>query len=145
MRKALIIGGVVLIFVVLGVITAALYWAGDDDQSALERFRDIAIIYLGFLWLFAVMLLVVITGLVLWLVLTVKDRIMPAIDKLVETTGTLAETATRVKNTTDFVTEEVAAPIISAYGSIAKARALMRTVTGRDKPDRKTVKKIMEE
>jgi len=142
MRKYVIIG-VVIAIVVLGLATWGLYSLGDIDQSALERLRDIAIIYLVLLWVVAFVILVGIAGGVLWLVLTTKDKIVPALDKLTETAGTLADTAKRVKATTEFVTEEVAAPIISFYGTIAKGRALAKTLTSREKPDRKTFTKLL--
>src|SRR4051794_553110 len=120
-------GKIILIVVVLLAIfagaTVGLYFLGDNDQSALERLRDIAIIYLGFLWLIALLLLVVLVFLAVWLAITIKNKVVPALD-------TMADAAKRVKGTTEFITEEVAAPVISFYGTVAKARAMTRTVTG---------------
>jgi hypothetical protein len=41
----------------------------------------------------------------------------------------LTATATRVRGTTEFVSEEVASPIISAYSAVAGWRAMIKTVT----------------
>jgi hypothetical protein len=142
MRKALIIGMSLAVLLLLG-LGAFLYWLGGDDQSALEKLRDVAVVFLVLLWVLAFVLLVGIAAGVLWLVLAIKEKILPAIDKLVETTGTLSETAQRVKGTAEFVTEEVAAPIISVYGTFAKARAMTRTVIGRDKPNRKRLTNML--
>jgi hypothetical protein len=136
MRRLLSIGIPVLFLVVIIGSFVGLYLLGSDDQSALEKIRDIVIIWIGFLWVIAVLLLAVVAGLMVWLALTLKEKIIPIME-------TLADTANRVKGTTEFVTEEVASPLISFYGTVAKARAMTRTVTGRDRPSSSTFSKLL--
>ncbi len=124
--KWYIIGGVIAAIVVFGLIIFGLYQLGDDDQSALERLRDIAVIFIVFLLLVVTILLAGITAGLLYLIMQIKDRVIPAIEEL---TSTLK----RVKGTTEFVTEEAVKPIISVASSIAGVRAMAKTFTERPK------------
>jgi hypothetical protein len=114
--------GTLIVFV---LIIWGLYSLGDDDQSALERFRDIAVIFIILLFLVTVVLLAAITAALGYLVLQMKGRVIPALDEL---NGTLK----RLRGTADFVTEEAVKPIISVAGSYAKMRATMKTVVGKN-------------
>ena len=136
MRRLFSIGIPVLFTVLVIGSYIGLYLLGSDNQSALEKTRDIVIIWIGFLWVIAVLLLAVVAGLMVWLALTLKEKIIPIME-------TLADTAQRVKGTTEFVTEEVAAPLISFYGTVAKARAMTRTVTGRDRRTNSAFSKLL--
>jgi hypothetical protein len=111
--------------IVFGLIIWGLYSLGDDDQSALERFRDIAIIFVVLLSLATVVLLAAITAALGYLILQIKDRVIPLLEEL---NGTLK----RLRGTADFVTEEAVKPIISVAGSYAKMRATMKTVVGKN-------------
>src|SRR5690242_207698 len=82
--------------VVFGLITYGLYQLGGDDESALERLRDISIIYIVLLMMITVILLAGITAAMVYLILQVKDRIIPMLE---ETTSTVK----RVRGTTEFV------------------------------------------
>jgi hypothetical protein len=124
--KWYIIGGVLAALIVFGLIITGLYMLGDDDQSALERLRDIAVIFIVLLLLVVTILLAGITAGLLFLILQIKDRVIPAIEEL---TSTLK----RVKGTTDFVTEEAIKPIISVASSIAGVKAMAKTFTERPK------------
>ncbi|RIK46724.1 MAG: hypothetical protein DCC58_02280 [Chloroflexi bacterium] len=147
MQKWLAIVIPVVLLLILGGIAALLFWLGSDDQSALEKLRDITIIFLGLLWLIAILLLAALVGAMVWLVLTLRDKVVPVLEsvnltvnKIKETTDSVAvnvvDTSQRVKQTTEFVTEEVAAPLIKAYGLAAQGRAWVRVVTGRQqKPE----------
>lgn len=142
MRKWLAIGIPAVLLLIFAGLIALLYWLGDDDQSALERLRDISIIFLSLLFLVSVLLMGALVGAMVYLVLTVRDKIVPlmesanqTVNRIRETTDVVAEnvvdTSKRVKDTTNFVTEEVAAPLIKAYGLAAQGRAWVRVVTGR--------------
>ncbi|MCC6704470.1 MAG: hypothetical protein IT334_06305 [Thermomicrobiales bacterium] len=124
--KWYIIGGVVGALIIFGLIIFGLYMLGDDDQSALERLRDIAVIFIVLLLLVVTILLAGITAGLIFLVMQIKDRVIPAIEEL---TSTLK----RVKGTTDFVTEEAVKPLISVASSIAGVRAMAKTFTERPK------------
>lgn len=114
--------GTLLVF---GLIIWGMYSLGDSDQSALERFRDIAVIFIIFLFLITVVLLAAIVAALAYLTLQVKDRAIPLLEEL---NGTLK----RFRGTADFVTEEAVKPIISVASSYAKMRATMKTVVGKN-------------
>ena len=126
--KWYIIGGALGALIVLGLIIFGLYMLGDDTQSALEKLRDIAVIFIVLLLFLVTVLLAGITAGLLYLVLQIKDRVIPALEEL---TASLK----RVKGTTDFVTEEAVKPIISVASSIAGVRAMAKTFV--EKPKKK--------
>lgn len=131
MRKAwAIIIPLVVIAIVVG-LTVGLYMLGDSESSALEKFRDIMIVYLGFLWVIVVLLLAVLVGVLVWVALMIKDKVIP----LLETTQ---ETVARLKGTAEFMSEEAASPVISFAGSVAKVRTMSKVFTGRDGRGKKT-------
>jgi hypothetical protein len=119
------IGGGLGALIVFGLIIWGLYVLGSEDQSALERFRDIAVIFIVLLFLVTVVLLAAITVALGFLVFQIKDRIIPLLEEL---NGTLK----RIRGTTDFVTEEAVKPILTVAGTYAKMRATMKTVAGRN-------------
>lgn len=131
MRKAWAIIIPLVVVAIVAALTVGLYWLGDDDASALEKFRDIMIVYLGLLWVIVVLLLAILVGVLVWVALMIKDRVIP----LLETTK---DAVTRVKGTAEFMSEEVASPVISFYGTVAKARAMTKTLAGRDSKKKKT-------
>lgn len=118
------IGGGVGTLVLLGLIIWGLYVLGDNDQSALERFRDIAIIFIVLLSGLTVVLLAAIVAALGYLTFQVKDRVIPMLEEL---TGTVK----RLRGTTEFMTEEAVKPLIGVAGTYAKIRAMKNTVTGR--------------
>ena len=120
MKKWAIIGGSIGA-VVLAIIIALLYWG--DEGPVTQRLRDISIVFISLFAVIATLLLAAILGAILWLVLTLRDRVIPLLE-------TLTATATRVKGTTEFVTEQAVQPIISVAGTMARMRAMTRTVTG---------------
>lgn len=122
--KGLIAGiATLLIFIVLVVV---LYWLGDGDQSALERLRDIAIIFIVLASTLTVVLLAGITVALVFLTIQIKDRVIPLLE---EATGTMK----RVRGTTNFVTEEAIKPILNVAGNYSRLRTMTRTVTGKRK------------
>lgn len=133
MRKAWAIIIPLVVVAILVGLTVGLYLLGDDRSSALEKLRDIMIIYLGLLWVIVVLLLAVLVGVLVWVGLLIKDKVIP----LLETTQ---ETVARLKGTAEFMSEEVASPVIGFYGSVAKARAMSRSLMGRDSRKKKTGK-----
>lgn len=118
-----ILGGVGLLVVLL-LIGWGLYVLGDADQSALERLRDIAVIFVVLLFLIVVLLLAAITGALVYLTMQVKDRVIPLLE---EATGT----ARRVRGTTNFITEEVVRPLINVAAGYTRLRRMRRVVTGK--------------
>lgn len=128
MKKWAIIGGVVGVLV-LALIIGLLYWG--DEGPVTQRLRDISIVFISLFAVIATALLAAILGAILWLVFTLRNKIMPLIDtKVVPLLDTVNSTATRVKGTTEFVTEQAVSPIIGVSGTFARMRAMTRTVTG---------------
>ena len=121
------IGAGVLLTMAIIALSWFLYTLGGDDQSALERLRDIAVIYIVLLSMIIVILLAAITAALIFLVFQIKDRVIPLLEE-----GMM--TAKRVRGTTEFVTEEAVKPILSVAGKYAKLRAMQRTVTKGTKP-----------
>lgn len=114
----LIVVGLLALFIGLFIL---LYILGSPEQSALERVRDIAVIFLALAMVLVVLLLGVLVGVGIWLGLLIKDRLIPLLE-------VATQTAVRARGTVEFVGETVARPIIRAYGRIAALRALVRTV-----------------
>lgn len=124
--KAIIAGvAALLVFVVIGV---GLYLLGANNQSALQKLRDIAIIFIVLGSVVTVILLAAITAALAFLALQIKDRVIPLLE---EVTGT----AKRVRGTTNFVTEEAVKPLITVAGTYSRLRSMTKTVKGtRRKP-----------
>jgi hypothetical protein len=120
MKKWAIIGGSIGAVVLL-IIIVVLFILGEGRPT--PRLRDISIIFISLFAVISTVLLAAILGAILWLVLTLRDRVIPLLE-------TLTATATRVKGTTEFVTEQAVQPIISVAGTMARMRAMTRTVTG---------------
>lgn len=113
---------------VVGVILlilfgAFIYWIVTGAGS-LAAVRDISIVILAFLTGIAVVLIALMVALLVWLLLMLKDRVIPLLEKA----QTTAET---VKGTTAFVSENVASPIIKIAGAAAGARGMVRAFVGR--------------
>ncbi len=122
------IGGTVLALVLFGLIIFGLYQLGGDDQSALERLRDIAVILIVLLSLVTVILLAGITAVLGFLAWQLKDRVIPLMEEL---TGT----ARRLRGTAEFMSEEAVKPILTVAGGYAKVRGTMRSMFNRDRQD----------
>jgi hypothetical protein len=120
------IGGGLGALLLFGLLIWGLYSLGGDDQSALERFRDIAIIFIVLLFLITIVLLAAIVAALGYLTFQIKDRVIPLLEEL---NGTVR----RMRGTADFVTEEAVKPIIGVAGTYARIRVMTKTVTGRSK------------
>ena len=118
----------IAVLVVVG-IAYGLYQLGGADQAPLERLRDIAVIFLVFQLLLVTIILGGIAAGLIFLIVVLKDQIIPLLAEL-------TETVRRLRGTTEFMTEEAVKPIITAAGQAAKLRAMVRTVTGADRKRR---------
>lgn len=118
-----VLGGtaMLLLFVIL---TAALYMLGDDDQSALERLRDIAVIYIVLSSIIMIVLMAAGTAALIYLVLQIRNQVIPLLQEATATVN-------RVRGTTEFMTEEAVKPIITAAGKVAQWKAMIRVISGR--------------
>ena len=113
-----IIGGTIVVLLIIA-LTAFLYLLGGDDQSALERLMNIAVIYIVFLSVWIVILLAAATIAFCYLILQLRDKALPAMDEL-------TMTLKRVRGTTEFMSEEAVKPVIHAAGKAAQASAAFR-------------------
>ncbi len=130
----LTVGGLVALFLITAIV---LYLLGGPGESALERLASISVIFLALSAVLVVLLLGALVGVGVWLALLLKDHIIPLLEQLAPKLGQLSQnavdTAVRVKGTTEFVSEEVVRPVISAYSTVAGLRAMIKTVSGRDR------------
>lgn len=122
-----------LTILVIGLVIAGigygLYQLGGADQAPLERIRDIVIIFLSFQLLLVTIVLAGIAAALVFLILVLKDQVIPLLHEL-------TETVRRLRGTTEFMTEEAVKPIITAAGQAAKVRAMVRAATGKDRKKR---------
>ena len=122
-----VLAGVVALLVIVGIVVG-LFLLGGDHQSALEKLRDIAIIFVVLTAVINVILLAGITVALILLFMQLKDKAMPILD---ETTGTVQ----RIRGTANFVTEEAVKPIMTVAGKYSRLRTMSKVVTGkRTKP-----------
>lgn len=120
------IGAAIAFVVLMALLTYGLYQTGGDDESTLERLRDIAIIYIVFLSMIIVVLLAAFTVAFGFLVIQIRDRLIPVLEEM-------ALTARRLRGTAEFMSEEAVKPILTVAGGYAKMRGTMRSVFGRDR------------
>ncbi len=130
--------GALVLFIVVGVV---LYLLGGDDQSALEKLRDIAVIFIVLASVLIVILLAAITAALAFLVLQIKDRVIPLLEEAKGGMNQVTGTAARIKSTTEFVTEEAVRPLMNLTGSISRMRTMRNTVTGKERKPSKLAKK----
>jgi hypothetical protein len=120
-----------VVVAIIAGLSVGLYMLGSSDASALEKLRDIMIVYLGLLWVIVVLLMAVLVGVLVWVALMLKDKVIPLLE-------TIQETVARLKGTAEFMSEEVASPVISFYGSVAKVRTMSKIFTARDGKGKKS-------
>lgn len=125
MRKY-VIGGSVAALAVFILIVVGLYLLGGDDQAALEKLRDIAIIFIVLLFMVTVILLAGMTAALGFVAFQLKDRVIPLMEEL---TGT----AKQVRGTTTFLSEEAVRPIVGMAGSISRVREMSNVIRGKKK------------
>jgi hypothetical protein len=118
-----------LVVLVLGLIVVGiiygLYQLGGVDQAPLERLRDIAIIFLIFQLLLVTIVLAGIAAGLIFLIVVLKDQLIPILSEFLET-------AKRLRGTTEFMTEEAVKPMIRTAGQAAKFRAMWKAATSRE-------------
>lgn len=127
MKKALpfvIAGGMLVILIIVGILLY--HWDG------LQQLRDLAIVFLAGLFVVTVLLLAAMVGIFAYVSLLMKDKLIPVLEELTRTAGELTQTAQRVKGTTEFVSEQVATPIIGLAKNLARMRAMAKAATNRD-------------
>lgn len=124
-----------LLFILVGV---GLYLLGGDDQSALEKLRDIAVIFIVLSSVLVVIILAGIAAALAFLVLQIKDRVIPLLEGAKGGAANITDATKRVKNTTDFVTEEAMRPLMGLVGSVSRVRSMRNVITGKRRKPPKT-------
>jgi type VI protein secretion system component VasK len=132
----ILIGLLALLFII-GVPTF-LYWLGDNDASALERLRDVVIVLMGLLWLIIILLLAVMVFVMVWVAFQIKNRALPMLEEILvtvkATSSEATETVKRARGTAEFVSEQIATPVITTVAKVARWRTTARMfVTGNKK------------
>lgn len=134
---------VALLALVLAIgVPVGLYLLGSDDASALEKLRDVTIVFIGVLWIIIVLLLGVMVTVMVWVAFQIKNRVLPLLEEILDnvrnTSGEVTDTARRARGTAEFVSERVAQPIISTLSTVARWRATAKMfVTDNSKHDRR--------
>lgn len=136
-----------LVYILIGLVALVLvfgppillYILGDEDVSALERLRDVAIVLMGFVWIIILILLSLMVLVMVWVAFQIKNRALPMLEEILvtvkETSTETTATVRRARGTVEFVSENVAAPVISSLATVARWRTTARMfVTGKDKP-----------
>ncbi len=127
MKWVFIILAVVLVLAALVLPIALLFISPTSQGSWLITVRDVAIIYVALFQCVGAILFIVMTGLLVLIFYTIRDRVVPALEKVDDTAQTVRGTAT-------FVSESVVAPIIKVAGAAAGARAMVQTLMRRNPP-----------
>src|SRR5207302_5156021 len=83
--------------------------------------RDASIIYATMFMCVGAILFIVMIGLLALIFFSIRDHIVPALEKVDDTAKTVRGTAT-------FVSESVVSPIIKVAGAAAGARAMVQTL-----------------
>lgn len=122
----MILVGILALALAIG-IPVGLYLLGSDDASALEKLRDVTIVFIGLLWIVIVLLLGVMAVVMVWVAFQIKNRVLPLLEEILsnvrETSGEVTGTAKRARGTAEFVSERVARPVISTLSTVARWRA----------------------
>ena len=127
MKKALpfiLAGGLLVLLIIVGILLY--HWDG------LQQLRDLAIVFLAALFVVTELLLAALVGIFAYVSLLMKDKLIPVLEELTRTAGELTQTAQRVKGTTEFVSEQVATPIIGMAKTFARMRAMAKSATNHD-------------
>lgn len=98
-------------------------------MQAVALIRDIAVIVLALVSIIVGMLMVLLILEIRNLVNALQRDVKPILDSV-------NETASTVKGTTNFVSEQVVRPIANAVGTAAGARHAFAALLGRDSPKR---------
>jgi hypothetical protein len=125
--KVVFIGlAVILVLVALLLPIVLLFTQPLPANNWLVGVRDASIIYASMFMCVGAILFIAMTGLLALIAFTIRDHIVPALEKVDDTAKTVRGTAT-------FVSESVVAPIIKVAGAAAAARAIVQTLV-RQKP-----------
>jgi hypothetical protein len=126
MRMKYIFIGLAVILVLAAILLPIVLLFFYPD-TWLPSVRDTAVIYVAMFQCVGAILFIVMTALLAFIAFTIRDHIVPALEKV-------DETAKTVKGTATFVSESVVAPIIKVAGAAAGARAMVQTLMRQNVP-----------
>lgn len=99
-------------------------WSAPDSWS---EWRDIMIVFMGFFWTLALILLVVLLAVLIYLVMTVRrilrENAAPAIDSA-------RAALDNIRGTAEYTGETVVSPIIRVYSVVAGVRSGIGAIGG---------------
>ena len=123
-----------VVFVILAILALAilalplvLLFTAENLPSWLVGVRDVALIYGSLFMCLGGIAIFAMAGAIAFLAFTLRDHVVPALQKVDDTAKTVRGTAT-------FVSESVVAPIIKVAGAAAGARAMVQTLMRREPP-----------
>ena len=74
------------------------------------------------------------------LIIQIKDRVIPLLEQAKGGMNQVTDTATRIKGTTEFITEEAVRPLMNLTGRVSRLRTMRDTVTGKNTNVKKLAK-----
>ncbi len=124
-----------VVFILLGILALAvlalpivlLFAFPLGPDSWLAGVRDVSLIYGSLFMCIGGLAIFAMAGAIAFLAFTLRDNVVPALEKL-------NDTAKTVKGTATFISEGVVAPVIKVAGAAAGARAMMQTLVRRNPP-----------
>jgi hypothetical protein len=118
--RNLIIATVILlvISIIVGII---LFFVPTEVRQAI---RDVLISFFFLLTIFTMLMFLALTIAIFGLIEVLNNRVLPLLDQVTTMT-------TRVRGTTEFVSDEVVKPVITTAGTMARFRAMARAAVGK--------------
>lgn len=118
---------VVLVVLALALPIILLFTQPLPNDNWLIAVKDASVIYATMFMCVGAILFIVMTGLIALIAFAIRDKIVPALEKVDDTAKTVRGTAT-------FVSESVVSPIIKVAGAAAATRAMVQTLVRRNPP-----------
>jgi hypothetical protein len=125
---------IIAAILVLAALLIPLYLLLFGSITDLVRVRDTAIIYSALFMCVGAILFILLTGILAYISFTIREYIVPALQKVDDTVKT-------VRGTTTFVSESVVSPIVKIAGAAAGTRAMVQTLMRRNPPKLEGAKK----
>jgi amino acid transporter len=123
-RKLLMIGSLVVLVVIFILLVIASILAVQPQNRELTRsLRDVAIIFLTFLFIWIGVMLVILLYLVTMLTLLLRDEVKPLLESINETMNT-------VRGTTVFMSNNVVNPTIKVASALSGVWRTLETLAG---------------
>jgi hypothetical protein len=116
-QRALIIGGILLLLLVLGGVVA-LAVALVSNPSQTETIRDVVIIFMALEFLFVGLAMIILIVQLARLTALIQNEVRPILDSTNETVSTL-------RGTTTFLSEHLVSPVVRANSSWAAVRRML--------------------